>query len=651
VLCFAGIRFYQDYSRVRWVKEHAIPEITRLVDSGESKAAFRMLRRAEAILPGDANLTRIRHDNAFDTPITTNPQGAEVSATGYDPNDDDWLRLGTTPLVTRELPWGFYRLRIEKPGCRTVLGTGEVRGGTSLHFELDRTGSIPDEMVRVPGGSVSTPGFPDAKLGSFLIDRFETTNRQFQEFINQGGYQKREYWKVDFIRDGNRMSWDEATRVFVDSTGRPGPSTWQSGTFPPGREHFPVSGVSWYEAAAYAEFARKQLPTAYHWQQAAAPGFYADITDVSNFGGAGPARVGSYSGLGAFGTLDMAGNVREWCWNDSAGRRLVRGGAWSDLAYMFSDVDAVEPWDRSAQNGIRCVRYDAAAETGIQAPVTRFSRDYRHAKPVPNSVFRHFQSLYAYDSHDLNALSEGTDQDTPAWRREKVTFAAAYENERITGYLYIPKRAVPPYQAVIYGNPGMAFRLASPQPAEERFFEFLVKSGRAFLLPVLKGQYQRRYTAPARGPHAIRDRLILESKDFRRTIDYLTSRPDIDRERLGVYGLSRAAVLLPVLAVGEQRLKAAVLVSVGLPPYSQQLPESDVFHFVTRFRVPTLMINGRSDFVFPLEASQMPMFRLLGPPAEDKRLSLTDGGHAWTNFQPAMKEALEWFDRYLGPVK
>jgi dienelactone hydrolase len=197
----------------------------------------------------------------------------------------------------------------------------------------------------------------------------------------------------------------------------------------------------------------------------------------------------------------------------------------------------------------------------------------------------------------------------------------------------------------------MAFRLSSPQPAEERFFDFVVKSGRAFLLPVLKGQYQRRYPAPARGPNAVRDRLILESKDFRRAIDYLASRPGIDRERLGVYGLSRAACLMPILAVGEERLKAAVLVSVGLPLYSQPLPESDVFHFVTRFRVPTLMINGRSDFVFPLEASQIPMFRLLGAPAGDKRLSLADGGHAWTNFQPAIKEALEWFDRYLGPVK
>ena len=52
---------------------------------------------------------------------------------------------------------------------------------------------------------------------------------------------------------------------FRDSTGRPGPSTWELGTYPDGQDDWPVSGVSWYEAAAYAAFAGKTLPTVYHW--------------------------------------------------------------------------------------------------------------------------------------------------------------------------------------------------------------------------------------------------------------------------------------------------------------------------------------------------------------------------------------------------
>jgi dipeptidyl aminopeptidase/acylaminoacyl peptidase len=317
---------------------------------------------------------------------------------------------------------------------------------------------------------------------------------------------------------------------------------------------------------------------------------------------------------------------------------------------MFIALDARLPWDRSAQNGFRCARYDGREQSALQMPVISPVRDFRKERPAPDGVFRLYQSLYAYDPTDLNSRVESTDEENSYWRREKVSFAAAYGNERVSGYLYIPKHATPPFQTIVYANPGMGLRLPSPQPAEERYFGFLVKSGRAFLMPVLKGHYQRRYAAPPAGPNEFRDRLILESRDFRRSIDYLVSRPDVDRDRLGVFGLSRGH-LVPVLAVGEQRLKATVLVSVGLNLDPSQLPEADPYHFVPRFKVPTLMVNGQSDFIFPLETSQRPMFRLLGAPEKDKRLVLLQGGHARPNYDPVVRETLDWFDRYLGPVK
>jgi serine/threonine protein kinase len=655
LLVFLGVRQYEHNSRVRWVREQAIPEISGLLDSTNFEAAFRLIRRAEAILPNDPTLKKIHHDSSFPTSFSTDPPGAEVWATGYSPDDNDWLYLGTTPFTTTELLWGFYRFRIVKPGFQTILATGQAIGGTVLGFDLDAEGALPPEMVRVPGGPVSVPGLGVAELSAFLIDRYEITNRQFKQFIDRGGYEKREYWKQDFVQSGRTLSWEEAMQVFRDATGRPGPSTWELGEYPQGHDDYPVNGVSWYEAVAYAEFAGKQLPTIYHWQKAASPGMFAAIVELSNFGGAGPARVGSHNGISAFGTQDMAGNVKEWSWNEFGGQRFINGGAWNQPLYMFSALDARPAWDRSAQNGIRCVRYDVSEEVGLRAPVTRPpTRDFSKEKPVSDEVFRLYRGLYAYDPTALDARVEGIDEENSHWKREKISFAAAYGNERVLGYLYIPKHATPPYQTILYADPGMSTRLPSPQPAQEHFFDFLVKSGRAFLLPVLKGQYQRRFADPPAGPNDYRDRLILESKDFRRAVDYLVSRPDVDRDRLGVFGFSRGANRLPILAVGEQRLKAAVLNSVGLsyanPP---PLPEADMFNFLPRFRVPTLMVGPRSDFLFPVETSQRPMFELLGAPEEDKRLVLWDGGHGDTgpNFVGAIKEALDWFDRYLGPVK
>ncbi len=441
-------------------------------------------------------------------------------------------------------------------------------------------------------------------------------------------------------------------RAFRDSTGRAGPSTWIDGQYPGGHDDDPVGGVSWFEAAAYAAFAGKRLPTIYHWQRAASPGWFSEVLQLSNFHGTGPAPVGSYRGLGPYGTLDMAGNVKEWCSNEVSGKRFTRGGAWNQAAWTFIELDGRSPWDRSKENGFRCVR-DAAPDPALDAPVRQESMARRTGAPATDAAFEIFRSLYSYDAASLDARTEGAPLETTDWRRETVSFASATANERITAHFYVPKRATPPYQAVLYADPGMALRLPAPEPGEERIFEFIVKSGRAFLNPALKGYYQRRYPTPAAGPNEGRDRLLAESKDFRRCLDYLASRGDVDRDRLAVFGLSRGASIVPILATGDDRLKAAVLLSVGLTPWRPERPEADPLNFLPRFTVPTLMAAGLYDFWFPVEASQRPMLALLGAREQDKRLVQWDGGHGdlTPHYGMLTREALAWFDRYLGPVK
>lgn len=58
LLGFLGVRLYQHNSRVRWVREQVIPAVPGMLESADSKGTFRLLRRAEAILPHDPALEK-----------------------------------------------------------------------------------------------------------------------------------------------------------------------------------------------------------------------------------------------------------------------------------------------------------------------------------------------------------------------------------------------------------------------------------------------------------------------------------------------------------------------------------------------------------------------------------------------------------------
>jgi len=146
-----------------------------------------------------------------------------------------------------------------------------------------------------------------------------------------------------------------------------------------------------------------------------------------------------------------------------------------------------------------------------------------------------------------------------------------------------------------------------------------------------------------------RDHVIDWSKDLGRTIDYIETRRDLDHEKLAYYGLDDGAYLGDILAAVEKRIKVVVLAGGGFY-LGKKLPEVDEINFAPRITVPVLMINGRYDYVFPLEASQNPMFRFLGTPDKDKRHAVFDSGHM-PRHEQLIKEVLDWLDRYQGPVK
>ena len=657
LIAAAAVLFYRHTARVRWAREIAIPEITRLVEKDEYIPAYALEQQAAEYVAGDPMLTKLLGESVREFTIHSTPEGADVSITAYAGKDAFSQRLGRTPIEHAKLPYGFYRWRIEKEGYAPieVASSGRSRhpypvpyseSGVTLDFVLDKKEEIPEGMLRVHTYSAGL----DIELPDYFIDRTEVTNRQYKRFVDAGGYQKAEYWKQPFIKDGRTLTLPQAMAEFRDKAGRPGPANWDLGDFPEGQADYPVTGVSWYEAAAYAEWAGMSLPTIFHWRKAAGAWAESFILPGSNFSGRAMAAAGASAAITPFGVQDMAGNAKEWCWNEGRDRRYILGGAWNEPAYMFTDRDAQPPMTRATNFGFRLVKYITPPPEETTEALEYHSRDYTKEKPVPDSTFQVYRGLYAYDKTPLNAVLESTDESDSRWIKQKVVFDAGYGNEKLPAYIYLPRNAAPPFQTVIYFPGSNAIYTRSSAELSTVLFGYMVRSGRAVIHPIFKGTYERDDGLTSHVENSTsfwRDHVILWHKEVSRTLDYVETRKDLNSQKIGYYGLSWGGAMGPIMVALDSRFKTAVFVG-GCLDDGKVMPEADEFNFAPRSTIPTLMANGRYDYDCPLEANQNPMFRALGTPDKDKRHIVYESGHVFSN-DLLIKDVLDWLDRYLAP--
>jgi formylglycine-generating enzyme required for sulfatase activity/predicted esterase len=645
-------------SSERWARDQAPLQIASLIETGELYAAFRTARRAQAVRHDDPRLEKLVNRITLPMRVSTHPEGAEVYVKGYATPDAPWERLGVTPIALR-IPYAMMRWRITKAGYEPFEGapfSSSAIAALGQGLTLDPLGTLPPGMVRIPGGTLTAiPGargpatVPTMEVPSFLLDRYEVTNRQFKEFVDAGGYETPRYWPAPIMHDGQEIPWPNATARFRDATGRPGPSMWEAGAYPAGEDDHPVGGLSWYEAAAYCAFAGKSLPTIYHWFRGIGQDQLSDILLYSNLAGNAKAPVGQFKGLAAYGTYDMAGNVKEWAWNASAAGRFILGGSWNEPQYVFRHAMAQPADDRAATNGVRCAKYPEPPHAELLAPVMQVA-SYDRPAPISDEAFAMLRGVYAYDRTPLDAEIVRVSDSVPDYRRETVSIKTAYAQERMEVHLFIPRDVSAPYQSVVWFPGGDAFLLRSSETLSSSFLvDFIPRTGRVLVAPVYEGMYER-FEAPANSPGALRDLMVRWSQDVGRTIDYLETRPDFDARRIAYYGLSAGANHGPVFTAVDPRFATAILLGGGLPPVARR-PEMHPVHFAPRSRTPTLMINGRDDFMFPYEISQRPLFELLGAPAGQKRHVRLSGGHIPTNRHEVIREVLAWLDEYLGPVQ
>jgi iron(II)-dependent oxidoreductase len=241
-----------------------------------------------------------------------------------DPND-------INALVKRMLVQGRYALLLRP----------QVAANTSDKQLARAREALESQMALVPDGEVVVGRIDDAlddgeldddeiaacegrviRVDRFFLDRYPVTNRQFHQFVASGGYEQIALWEESI--------WP-AVLDFVDQTGEPGPLFWRDGCYEPGKADHPVVGVSWYEAAAYAQWLGKRLPSDAEWVKAGSwPVALSASTRVqrrypwgdtmdrkrANLWGSssdGTASIDQFpEGVSVGGVYQLIGNVWEW---------------------------------------------------------------------------------------------------------------------------------------------------------------------------------------------------------------------------------------------------------------------------------------------------------------------------------------------------
>jgi gamma-glutamyl hercynylcysteine S-oxide synthase len=204
------------------------------------------------------------------------------------------------------------------------------------------------QMIIIPAGILlrGSPHSPDEQpvnevtLNQFSIDKYPVSNRQFQDFVDSGGYSDRSFW--------TELGWD-----FIQQNKIHLPNYWSDPHW--NQVNHPVTGVSWWEALAFANFSGKTLPTEAQWEYACkgkdqrAYPWGDDFPDASyaNFApDCDPLELNRSStpvdyypkNQSYFGCLDMAGNLAEWCL-DNASTNYSWDAIRNNPIYITSEKD------------------------------------------------------------------------------------------------------------------------------------------------------------------------------------------------------------------------------------------------------------------------------------------------------------------------
>lgn len=303
-------------------------------------------------------------------------------------------------------------------------------------------------------------------------------------------------------------------------------------------------------------------------------------------------------------------------------------------------------------------------------------RSYRpimaDGKQVTQATFNAFRVFYDYDKQiPLDArIREETDvpasENVPAYRRIALSFMNNHD-ERVPGLLWLPASSRAPAPCVLFLH-----GLGGNKMTGEPFALALLQQGYATL--ALDAAYHGERAAgkqPMYGTtfYRLRDGYIQTAVDYRRALDYIETRSDIDSRRITLIGVSMGGIMGSLLAAVESRIKCPVLLVAGadrglmcriseievwrrvrqenpnldFDEISHIMAPADPLNFVGKISPrPLLMINGTKDNIVPVAANKL----LHATAREPKRIIWLDSGHSLPREQ-TLPIIFDWLKKHL----
>ena len=653
-----------------WVNNFMLPQVKEYISNDDNVSAWLTSSRINSFAPFFSSISENSDDISALANIKVQQDGVSVSWKAYG-QDDEWRFLGKSPLKSARLPKGILKFKLEKEGYETTFFSSSNPslklynspfdpGWSPDPISLQIEGSVPAGMIYIQGGNfvpaLTGQGVDPVFLHPFYIDKFEVTNQEFKEFLDAGGYENSQYWvEMDFIKEGVSLSFQEAKSIMIDSTGMTGPAGWEVGTYIQGTENMPVTGISWYEALAYARYKGNILPPMFHWAKAAFPPdeilspISPKLLKLANFSKESIKVVGQ--GEGAYGTFDMAGNAKEWVWNIFGGRGLTLGGAFDEPTYLASQTSPEPRMNRSLKNGFRTVRLINSRDLNPYGdPIqTQAPRDLSFYKPMNDEVFNVYSRSFQVSSSKPKYDEIYIDESHPVWTKERISLDVGYNNEKMDLLIFRPKQVYGSSSPVIV-HPGANYYTTPPEIDDinpgEFSLDFLIKSGKTLVWPAWKGSLNRMPDNRGSSEDTLRrfrNQFVAWVEDTDKTLDYLETRPDIDTDNIFYLGMSYGALFNTHTLLFEDRYKGAILyVGGAFPTYP---PLVDGINHLPRIKTPLLMLNGEQDYLVPKSAANF-FYQSTGTAIEDKKIVFYDSGHWPLPRNQMIKETLSFIEKY-----